>query len=49
MRKWRSPEVLADDEWVVNHHFVVPKIYRSEIFSLAHETPMSGHLGVNKT
>ena len=46
MRKWRSP---AGDEWAVNHHFVVPKIYRSEILSLAHETPLSGHLGVNKT
>ena len=42
MRKWRSPEVRADDEWAVNHQIVVPKI-------LAHETPMSGHLGVNKT
>ena len=50
MRKWRSPEVPADDEWAVNHQIiVVPKIYRSEIFSLAHETPLSGHLGVNKT
>ena len=28
---------------------MVPKLYRSEILSLAHETPMSGHLGVNKT
>ena len=28
---------------------MVPKFYRSEILSLAHETPMSGHLGVNKT
>ena len=43
MRKWRSPEVPADDEWAVNHQIVVPKIYRSEILSLAHETPMSGH------
>ena len=49
MRKWRSPEVPADDERAVNHHIVVLKIYRSEIFSLAHETPMSGYLGVNKT
>ena len=44
MRKWRSPEVLADDEWAVNHQIVIPKIYISEILSLAHETPMSGHL-----
>ena len=49
MRKWRSPEVPADDERAVYHQIVVPKIYRSEILSLAHETPMSGHLGVNKT
>ena len=49
MRKWRSPEVPAYDEWAVNHQIMVPKIYRSEILSLAHETPMSGHLGVNKT
>ena len=28
---------------------MVPKICRSELLSLAHEMPMSGHLGVNKT
>ena len=49
MRKWRSPEIPADDEWAVNHQIVVLKIYRSEILSLAHENPVSGHLGVNKT
>ena len=49
MRKWRSPEIPADDEWAVYHQIVVPKIYRSEILSVAHENPMSGHLGVNKT
>ena len=26
MRKWRSPEVHADNEWAVNHQIVVPKI-----------------------
>ena len=26
MRKWRSPEVPADDEWAVNHQSVVSKI-----------------------
>ena len=31
MRKWRSPEIPADDERAVNHQIVVPKIYRSEI------------------
>ena len=27
----------------------IAKLYRSIIISLAHEMPMSGHLGVNKT
>ena len=49
MRKWRPPDVSADDEWTVNHLIVVPRAYRPEILNLAHETPMSGHLGVNKT
>ena len=37
------------DEWTVNHQIVVPRDYRPEILNLAHETPMLGHLGVNKT
>ena len=41
--------VPADNEEANNHHIVVSKIYRSEILSLAHETPMSGHSGLNKT
>ena len=49
MRKWRPPDVSADDEWTVNHQIVVPRAYRPEILNLAHETPMSGHLSVNKT
>ena len=40
MRKWRSPEVPADDEWAGIHQIVVRKIYRSDILSLAHETPL---------
>ena len=38
MGKWRSPEIPADEDWGVNHQIVVPKIYRSEILSLVHET-----------
>ena len=49
MRKWRPPDVSADDEWTVNHQIVVPRAYRPEILNLAHENAMSGHLGVNKT
>ncbi len=28
---------------------MIPKTYRYEVLSLAHETPLSGHLGINKT
>ena len=49
MRKWHPPDVAAEDEWTVNHQIVVPRVYRPEILNLAHETPMSGHLGINKT
>ena len=49
MRKWRPYDVSADDKWVVYHQIVVPKSYRHEILSIAHESPMSGHLGINKT
>ena len=49
MRKWRPPDVSAEDECTVNHQIVVPRVYRPEILNLAHDTPMSGHLGINKT
>ena len=49
MRKWRPFDVPADDEWAVYHQIVVPKSYRHEKLSIAHESPMSGHLGINKT
>ena len=49
MRKWHPPDVSAEEEWTVNHQVVAPRVYRHEILNLAHETPMSGHLGINKT
>ena len=48
MRKWRPPDVSAEGKWTVNHQIVVPRVYRPEILTLAHETPMLDHLGVNK-
>ena len=47
MKKWRPSDVPADDEWAVKHQIVVPSSYRPHI--LSHDTPMSGHLGINKT
>ena len=49
IRQWRPPDISAEDEWTVNHQIVLPRIYRLEILNLAHGTPMSCHLGVNKT
>ena len=34
IRKWRPTDVSADDEWTVNHQFVVPRAYRPQIFSV---------------
>ena len=47
MRKWQPFDVPADDEWAVYHQIVVPKSYRHEILSIAHESPVSGHLSIN--
>ena len=49
MRKWRPPDVPSDAEWAVKHQVVLPKSYRNGVLSIAHETPLAGHLGVSKT
>ena len=49
MRKWRPPDTPPNEVWQVVHQIVVPVAYRGDIMSLAHDTPMAGHLGVNKT
>ena len=49
MRNWRPFDVPADDECAVYHQIVVPRSYCHEILSIAHESSMSGHLGINKT
>ncbi|CAC5371239.1 unnamed protein product [Mytilus coruscus] len=49
MRKWRSPYATPEEEWRVVYQVVVPKVYRQDIISLAHDTPLAGHLGIRKT
>ena len=49
MRKWRPADVPADEDWSLKHQIVLPKSFRTEVLSLAHENPLSGHLGVTKT
>ena len=49
MRKWRPADAPANDEWQIVHQIVVPKVYQREVISIAHDSPMAGHLGVRKT
>ena len=41
MKECRPTDVSADDEWAVKYQIVIPKVYRYEILSLAHETPLA--------
>ena len=49
MRKFRPPQMPADEDWPEQHQIVVPSSYRPEVLRIAHETPLSGHLSVSKT
>jgi len=49
MRKWRPATAPCGDEWQVSHQIVVPTCYRNDVLHLAHDSPLAGHLGVNKT
>ena len=44
MRKWRPPDAAVEDEWKVVYQIVVPEVYQEEAMSLAHDSPMAGHL-----
>ena len=49
MRKFRPPQMPADEDWPEQHQIVVPSSYRPEVLRIAHETSLSGHLSVSKT
>ena len=49
MRKYRPRDIPVSEDWAVTHQIVVPKLYRNEILSMAHDLPFGGHLGVRKT
>ena len=49
MRKWIPPDALLQEDWKVVHQIVIPSVYRKEVIGVAHDSPLSGHLGVNKT
>ena len=48
-RKWRPPGASPDEEWRVVHQIVVPTVYRNDILHMAHDSLLSGHLGIKKT
>lgn len=45
MRKWRLLNVPASNEV---YQIMVPPLYRRDILVLTHDTPLAGHLGVEK-
>ena len=50
MCKWRPhPQFLLMKSGKVSHQIVVPKCYREDVLNLAHELPLAGHPGINKT
>ena len=49
MRKWRPRDASQNEEWSLVHQIVMPQVYRRDVLSIAHDTPMAGHMGVNKT
>ena len=49
MRKWRPRDVPVTETWRTLYQIVVPQSKRQDVLSITHETPLPGHLGVNKT
>ena len=49
MRKWSPTACDNNEKGETVYQIVVPTVYRREVLELAHDLPMSGHLGVRKT
>ncbi len=49
LRKWTPSYASTQDDWSIVTQVVVPNKFRNEILSLAHDSPLAGHLGVTKT
>ena len=49
MRKWSPTESDNSEKCETVYQTVVPTVHRQEVLELAHDLPMSGHLGVRKT
>ena len=49
MRKWSPTACDNNEKGETVYQIVVPTVHRREVLELAHDLPMSGHLGVRKT
>ena len=49
MSRWRPLDDEGSETWRAVHQIVVPRQYQNEVLRLAHENPLAGHLGINKT
>ena len=49
VRKWRNPRSPTSDVWSVVHQVVLPPSIWPEVLCSAHEAPMAGHVGVQRT
>ena len=49
IRKWSPTECENSGKGETVYQIVVPTVHRREVLELAHDLPMSGHLGVRKT
>ena len=49
MRKWSPTSCDNNEKGETVYQIVVPTFHRQEVLELAHDLPVSGHLGVHKT
>ena len=49
MRKWSPSEYDNGEKGETVYQIMVPTVHRREVLELAHNLPMSGHLGIRKT
>ena len=49
MRKWSPSEYDNGEKGETVYQILVPTVHRREVLELAHDLPMSGHLGIRKT
>ena len=49
MKKFSPSDVKLDESWRIRHQIVLPQSYCDNVLSIAHDIPLAGHLGVNKT